>query len=149
MKRANWIPAILAPAALLVSVWAWNNVTVPHTPAEALTAPAASLIVTDTGCILASGDLVTVSVSPNTLVYTAYLDHIRHNVYFAPHLGYPPVRDRYYIRFYGAKPWGLWLTRRQFIRFSSLHINCRGGKLGNMDQPPWAQHPWPGGGSDD
>ncbi len=111
-------------------------------PPATLLPPAAELVITDNGCTLQPGDTVSVSVVHNTMIGFAYVTHARFRTYTARFANSPPIRPEYYLRFHSARPWGLWVSRKQFTR-PVLHINCRGGRLGNITQPPWAQDPWP------
>jgi hypothetical protein len=132
--------AAAAPALLLVLAFTVNLVTA-KAPAVSL-APAAEIVVTDHGCVLQSGDSVTVTVAHNTLIGFAYLNHTAGQTYTARFTSSPVIRPYYYLRFHGARPWGLWVSRKQFTQ-RTLHINCHGGRFGNITQPPWAQTPWP------
>lgn len=134
---AAGIPVVLLFGALLLS-----RLTTHTPPSQALT-PAALIYIHDTGCVLQPGDSMSVAVSPNTLIGFTYLTHPHYGQWYrASFTGFPPVRARYYLRFHGAKPWGLWVTRTQFTQ-PVLRINCRGGRLGNITQPPWTANPFP------
>jgi hypothetical protein len=128
----------LAAAALFAAV-----TLLPHHTQPPPLAPAAQIIVTDHGCILQSGDSVSVSVAHNTLIGFAYLHHTGFfEQYTAQFSSRPIVRPYYYLRFHSAQPWGVWVSRAQFTK-PVLRINCLGGRMGNIAQPPWANDPFP------